>query len=94
MTTTVNQISLSSQSIYLLDNHTISSAYHGNYGRASMRVIGEDGVIYLKDSWNYASPVYIQRINSRLTRLEERIEKKIGYLYKIPRNSLSISQKT
>ena len=34
MTTNVNPISLSSQTIPLLDKHTIFSAYHGNYGRA------------------------------------------------------------
>ena len=34
MTTTVNLISQSSQTIHLLDNHTISGAYHGDYGRA------------------------------------------------------------
>lgn len=34
MVITINPISLSSQNIHLLDNNTISSAYHGNYGRA------------------------------------------------------------
>ena len=34
MATTVNLISLSSQSSHLLDNHTISSTYHGTSGRA------------------------------------------------------------
>ncbi len=38
MATTVNLISLSSQSSHLLDNHTISSTYHGNSGRAFMKL--------------------------------------------------------
>ena len=44
----------------------------------SIRIVGDDGVLYLRDCWNYGSPVYIQKINPRLTRLEERLEKKLG----------------
>ena len=44
----------------------------------SIRIVGEDGVIYLRECWNYDSPVYIQKTNPRLIRLEEFIEKKLG----------------
>ncbi|MDJ0649783.1 MAG: CapA family protein [Xenococcaceae cyanobacterium MO_188.B19] len=39
MTTTVNLISLSSQTIHLFDHHTISGIYHGNYGRATIATL-------------------------------------------------------
>jgi predicted dehydrogenase len=44
----------------------------------SIRIVGENGVIYLRECWNYDSPIYIQKINTRLIRLEEFIEKILG----------------
>ena len=44
----------------------------------SLRIIGEDGVIYIRDCWDYGTPVYVQKVNPRLARIERRIEKKIG----------------
>ncbi len=44
MTTSVNLISLSSQSSHNLDNNAISSAYHGNSGRATIEAEAINGI--------------------------------------------------
>ena len=49
----------------------------------SMTVVGDEGVIYVKDSWHYDSAVYINKMdNPRLARLEDRVERKLGFALK------------
>ncbi len=39
----------------------------------SLRIIGEEGILVVKDCWDYGSPVYLQRRTPRSIRLEKRM---------------------